>query len=52
MVRGLSGWPACARRSEWMKRLADDPREPWTTKGLMVRALEDLSLVERDLAIT
>jgi hypothetical protein len=37
-----------------MKRLADDPREPWTSKGLMVRALEDrdLSLVERDLAIT
>jgi hypothetical protein len=37
-----------------MKRLADVPREPWTSKGLMVRALEDsdLSLVERDLAVT
>lgn len=35
-----------------MKRLADDPREPWTTKGLLVRSLEDsdLSLEDRDLA--
>jgi hypothetical protein len=35
-----------------MKRLADDPREPWTTKGLLVRSLEanDLSL-DRDRAM-
>ena len=46
--------PPFASQLEWMKRLADDPREPWTSKGLAVRAFEDrdLSLVERDLAIT
>jgi hypothetical protein len=51
---GTPYWDYFASQLEWMKRLADDPREPWTSKGLMVRALEDrdLSLVERDLAIT
>ena len=51
---GTPYWDYFASQLEWMKRLADAPREPWTSKGLVVRALEDrdLSLVERDLAIT
>jgi hypothetical protein len=51
---GTAYWDYFASQLEWMKRLADDPREPWTSKGLVVRALQasDLSLVERDLAIT
>ena len=51
---GTPYWDYFASQLEWMQRLADDPREPWTSKGLVVRAFEDrdLSLVERDLAIT
>ncbi len=51
---GTPYWDYFSSQIEWMKRLADDPREPWTTKGLLVRPLEerDLSLEERDLAIT
>jgi hypothetical protein len=43
---GTPYWDYFASQLEWMKRLADDPREPWTTKGLLVRSLEasDLSL--------
>ena len=50
---GTPYWDYFASQLEWMKRLADAPREPWTTKGLLVRSLEagDLSL-ERDLATT
>ena len=50
---GTPYWDYFSSQLEWMKRLADDPREPWTTKGLLVRSLEasDLSL-ERDLART
>jgi hypothetical protein len=49
---GTPYWDYSASQLEWMKRLADDPREPWTTKGLLVRSLEDsdLSLEDRDLA--
>jgi hypothetical protein len=48
---GTPYWDYFASQLEWMKRLADDPREPWTTKGLLVRSLEasDLSL-DRDRA--
>jgi hypothetical protein len=50
---GTPYWDYFASQLEWMKRLADAPREPWTTKGLLVRSLEagDLSL-EPDLART
>ena len=46
-------WDYFSSQLEWMKRLANDPREPWTSKGLLVRSLEagDLSL-EPDLART
>lgn len=33
----------------WLKRLANEPREPWTTKGLVVRSLEDSDLPSGDL---
>jgi hypothetical protein len=51
---GTPYWDYFASQLEWMQRLADAPREPWTSRGLVVRALEDrdLSIVERDLAIT
>ncbi|HEY7606928.1 MAG TPA: hypothetical protein VID07_09165, partial [Actinomycetes bacterium] len=51
---GTPYWDYFASQLEWMQRLADAPREPWTSKGLAVRALKasDLSQVERDLAIT
>jgi hypothetical protein len=50
---GTPYWDYFSSQVEWMKRLADDPREPWTTKGLLVRSLgaRDLSL-EPDLAGT
>jgi hypothetical protein len=50
---GTPYWDYFASQLEWMQRLADDPREPWTTKGLLVRSLEasDLSL-DRDRATT
>jgi transcriptional regulator with XRE-family HTH domain len=51
---GTPYWDYFASQLKWMQRLADAPREPWTSKGLAVRALQasDLSRVERDLAIT
>jgi hypothetical protein len=51
---GTPYWDYFASQLEWMQRLADAPREPWTSKGLVVRALGDreLSLLERDLAVT
>jgi hypothetical protein len=50
---GTPYWDYFASQLEWMKCLADAPREPWTTKGLLVRSLEasDRSL-EPDLATT
>jgi hypothetical protein len=48
---GTPYWDYFVSQLEWMKRLADDPREPRTTKGLLVRSMEasDLSL-DRDRA--
>lgn len=39
-------WNYFADQMQWLRRLATDPREPWTSKGLVVRQLE-----ETDLAI-
>jgi len=44
---GTPYWDNFASQIQWLKRLANDPREPWTTKGLLVRPLE-----ETDLAIS
>lgn len=39
-------WDYFAGQMQWLERLAKDPREPWTSKGLVVRPL-----MEEDLAI-
>jgi hypothetical protein len=39
-------WDYFAGQIQWLERLAEDPREPWTSKGLVVRPLQ-----ETDLAI-
>jgi transcriptional regulator with XRE-family HTH domain len=43
---GTPYWDYFSSQLEWMKRLAIDPQEPWTSKGLLVRSLAagDLSL--------
>ncbi len=48
---GTPYWDYFSSQLDWLKRLADDPREPWTTKGISVRSLQesDLSLVDTDL---
>ena len=50
---GTPYWDYFASQLEWMKRQTEDPREPWTSKGVLVRSLQadDLSL-ESDLART
>lgn len=39
-------WKYFVDQIEWLERLANNPREPWTSKGLIVRPLQ-----EADLAI-
>lgn len=39
-------WKYFTDQIEWLEKLANNPREPWTSKGLIVRPLE-----ESDLAI-
>lgn len=39
-------WDYFTSQIQWLKRLAECPREPWTSKGLVVRPLQ-----ETDLAI-
>lgn len=39
-------WDYFAGQMQWLERLAQEPREPWTSKGLVVRPL-----TEADLAI-
>lgn len=29
---------------QWLERLAERPREPWTSKGLIVRPLQEADL--------
>jgi hypothetical protein len=41
---GTPYWDYFASQLEWLKRLATDPREPWTSKGLVVRPLEEADL--------
>lgn len=43
---GTPYWRYFDDQIQWLNRLAHDPREPWTSKGLVVRPLE-----EADLAI-
>jgi hypothetical protein len=43
--RGTPFWTYFVDQLQWLKRLATNPREPWVSKGLVVRALtqDDLS---------
>lgn len=38
---GTAYWDYFVSQLDWMKRLADQPREPWTSKGLVIRSLTD-----------
>jgi hypothetical protein len=37
-------WDYFAGQIQWLERLADSPREPWTSKGLVVRPLQEADL--------
>jgi transcriptional regulator with XRE-family HTH domain len=41
---GSPYWDYFESQIQWLFRLARDPREPWTTKGLTVRPLEESQL--------
>jgi transcriptional regulator with XRE-family HTH domain len=50
-TEGTAYWDYFASQMEWLDRLATDPREPWTSKGLSVRPLteSDLSIGDNEL---
>jgi hypothetical protein len=37
-------WDYFAGQIQWLERLAESPREPWTSKGLVVRPLQEADL--------
>ena len=41
---GTPYWDYFDSQMQWLKRLASDPREPWTSKGLVVRPLTETDL--------
>jgi hypothetical protein len=41
---GTPYWDYFAGQIQWLERLAEDPREPWTSKGLIVRPLQETDL--------
>ncbi|MGH3810169.1 MAG: hypothetical protein ACRDRU_26820, partial [Pseudonocardiaceae bacterium] len=41
-------WDYFAGQIQWLKRLAESPREPWTSKGLVVRPLQEADLAIRE----
>ena len=42
--QGTVYWTYFADQLDWLKRLATNPREPWVSKGLIVRALQEADL--------
>jgi len=42
--RGTPYWDYFDSQMQWLERLASDPREPWTSKGLVVRPLRETDL--------
>jgi hypothetical protein len=40
-------WDYFAGQIQWLQRLAESPREPWTIKGLVVRPLQEADLALR-----
>lgn len=41
---GSPYWDYFADQMQWLQRLAGNPREPWTSKGLVVRPLQETDL--------
>ncbi|MGH3874740.1 MAG: hypothetical protein ACRDSR_25095 [Pseudonocardiaceae bacterium] len=39
-------WDYFAGQIQWLQRLAESPREPWTSKGLTVRPLQESDLTD------
>jgi transcriptional regulator with XRE-family HTH domain len=44
--QGTPYWDYFESQLEWLKRLASNPREPWTTKGIVVRPLSDVDVAD------
>jgi hypothetical protein len=42
---GTPYWTYFADQLQWLERLATNPREPWVSKGLVVRALSEADLL-------
>jgi hypothetical protein len=42
---GTTYWTYFADQIQWLERLAANPREPWVSKGLVVRALDETYLL-------
>lgn len=49
---GTPYWDYFADQLRWLHRLATDPREPWTSKGLTVRPLDESALSKPRMAST
>jgi hypothetical protein len=43
---GTPYWTYFADQIQWLERLAANPREPWVSKGLVVRALDEAHLLD------
>jgi hypothetical protein len=44
-AEGTPYWTYFTDQIKWLERLATDPREPWVSKGLIVRALDEADLL-------
>jgi hypothetical protein len=42
---GTPYWTYFTDQLQWLERLAANPREPWVSKGLAVRALDEVNLL-------
>jgi hypothetical protein len=47
---GAPYWDYFASQIEWLKRLSSEPREPWISKGLVVRPLSEEDITGRPTA--
>ncbi len=43
---GTPYWTYFTDQLQWLERLAANPREPWVSKGLVVRALSEADLLD------
>jgi hypothetical protein len=44
---GTPYWTYFTDQIRWLERLATDPREPWVSKGLIVRAMDEADLLSK-----